>query len=86
MSERRPHRGKKPKTDGEFDEKDGKFRAWLQEVSRLCQARYGLALSDLPDLRTRGAFDEEVSPQEFFEEEVKEMMREEFGSLADDDR
>ena len=60
------------------------FQAWLRDVDKLCLARFGLGLSDLPDIRTRDAFDNDVSPAEFFEEDVLAMMREEFGSLVDE--
>ena len=69
-------------TDGEFDEEDADFREWLEAVSRLCLQRFGLRLSDLPDMLTRDAFDEGVGPAEFFREEVLPMMAEEYGSLA----
>lgn len=59
------------------------FRAWLWEVDQLCLARFGVRLSDLGDLRTRDAFDNDVSPASFFEEDVLGMLREEFGSLVD---
>jgi hypothetical protein len=69
--------------DSEFDdEKDPEFRAWLEAVSRLCLQKFGLRLSDLQDMLTRDAFDNDVGPAEFFREEVLPMMAEEFGSLA----
>lgn len=60
------------------------FTTWKRDVSKLCQERFGLSLSDLPDMLTRDAFDSGTSPEEFFEDEVMRMMREDFGSLADE--
>jgi hypothetical protein len=60
------------------------FFAWLREVNQLCFLRFGLTLSDLPDLRTRDAFDNDVSPVDFMAEDVLPMLREEFGGLVDE--
>ncbi len=63
--------------------RDQAFDAWRREVSALCLAKFGVELCDLPDLRTRDAFDNDVSPAEFFREDVLPLMREEFGSPVD---
>jgi hypothetical protein len=63
---------------------EARFRAWLREVDALCRRRFGLRLDDLPDMLTRDAFDEGVPPEDFFEEDVLRVVREEFGELADD--
>lgn len=55
------------------------FETWLSGVSQLCQRRVGVALSDLPDLNTRDAFDAGNSIKNFFESEVAELLAEEFG-------
>lgn len=59
------------------------FHDWRQEVSRLCLQRWGLTLDDLPDLLTRDAFDADLTPEEFFEDDVMEVVQLEFGSLAE---
>ncbi len=61
----------------------GEFKRWLAEVDRLCRRKFGLRLDDLPDMLTRDAFDSGVSPEDFFDEEVMGVMREEYGGLAD---
>ena len=60
------------------------FRDWLRAVSALCVGKFGLTLRDLPDMLTRDAFDEGVTPAEFFEDDVMRVMREDFGALVDD--
>ena len=60
------------------------FKTWLGEVNLLCLKRFGIALNDLPDMCTRDAFDGGVHPEEFFEEDVMGLMREEFGDLVDE--
>jgi hypothetical protein len=60
------------------------FAAWKSQVSKLIQQRFGLTLDDLPDMMTRDAFDSGTSPDEFFEEDVMQVMREDFGSLVDE--
>ena len=60
------------------------FRAWRAEVSKLCRTKFGLTLDDLPDMMTRDAFDAGTSPEEFFEDEVMRVMREDFGSVVDE--
>lgn len=60
------------------------FRLWLKEVDQLCLKKFGLRLFDLPDLRTRDAFDAGNSPEEFFTEDVLAMMREDFGPIVDE--
>lgn len=62
---------------------DQEFRDWLGHVDALCLARFHIGLDDLPDMLTRDAFDNGVSPEEFFEEDVMELAREEFGDLVD---
>lgn len=69
-----------PDTSG----KDQEFRDWLGHVDALCLAKFHIGLDDLPDLLTRDAFDNGVSPEEFFDDDVMSMAREEFGELVDD--
>jgi len=61
---------------------DSQYRAWCAEVSAICEKRLALRLDDLPDLLTRIAFDDGVTPQEFFDCAVVDLVREEFGDLA----
>ena len=65
-------------------EEEEEYRAWKRSVSAICQRRFALHLSDLPDMLTRDAFDERISPEEFFEEDVMRMMHEEYGDLIDE--
>lgn len=62
---------------------DWAFQDWLKEVNRLCRAKFGIGLSDLPDMLTRDAFDGGVLAKDFFEDDVMRMAREEFGDLVD---
>ncbi len=55
-----------------------------QEVNGFCLAKFHIGLDDLPDLCTRDAFDSGMSAQDFFENDVMDLAREEFGSLVDD--
>lgn len=71
------------KTPEPIDDED--FRRWTESVSRKCNRRWGLNLDDLPDLRTRDAFDAGLTPEQFFDEEVVNVMREEFGGLVEFD-
>lgn len=64
------------------DKKSSAYRAWYREVSRLCEEHFGVTLSDLPDLLTRDAYDSGTTPEDFFNEDVAELVMEEFGSLG----
>lgn len=66
------------------DDKATAFKDWLGQVDGLSLAKFGLTLDDLPDLLTRDAFDNGTSPEDFFEEEVMNAAREEFGSAVDE--
>jgi hypothetical protein len=71
-------------SDPEKSWKDQAFRDWLGQVNGFCLAKFHIGLDDLPDLCTRDAFDSGMSAQDFFENDVMELAREEFGSLVDD--
>jgi hypothetical protein len=58
------------------------YRSWYKAVSHLCEEYIGLALSDLPDLLTRDAFANGTTPEDFFADEVAELVMEEFGELG----
>ena len=60
------------------------FKAWEEELDRVCRKRLGLGLFDLPDVATRAGFDAGDTAEEFFEEEVLPRSREDFGDLIDD--
>ena len=60
------------------------FKAWEEELDRVCTKRLGLGLFDLPDVPTRAGFDAGDSSEEFFNEEVVPRVREDFGELVDD--
>jgi hypothetical protein len=63
---------------------DEQFQVWRAAVSELVRQKFGLGLDDLPDMLTRSAFDEGVTPREFFDDEVMRLMREDFGSVIDE--
>jgi len=46
------------------------FEQWLQELDLLCWSNYGMSLYDLPDMETRDAFDDGLSPLVFFHDEL----------------
>ncbi len=46
------------------------FDQWMNELNKLCWANYGLSIHDLPDMCFRDAYDTEVSPLEFFHDEL----------------
>ena len=70
----------KKRTDG----KDAAFKDWLGQVNGLCMAKFQIGLDDLPDMLTRDAFDAGTSPEDFFEDDVMTMAREEFGDMVDE--
>lgn len=63
---------------------DAAFTTWLNEVDELCLKKLGVSLDDLPDLLTRDAFDAGVTPEAFFEDDVMELARKEFGLLVEE--
>lgn len=63
--------------------KDKGFKIWLKQVNKLCMDKFDLSLDDLPDILTRDAYDAGISPEDFFEEDVMAMMREEYGDLME---
>ena len=67
-----------------IDDKRAAFRDWLGQVDGLCLAKFHISLDDFPDMLTRDAFDAGTSPEDFFEDEVMTMAREEFGDLVDE--
>lgn len=62
---------------------DCTFNEWRSEVNRLRLGRFCESLDNLPDLMTWDAWHDGVPPDEFFEDDVMEMMREEYGSIID---
>ncbi len=46
------------------------FENWLQELDLLCWTNYGMSIHDLPDMETRDAFDDGISPLQFFHDEL----------------
>lgn len=53
------------------------FLYWLVAVDRHCTRALGVGLFDLPDMMTRDAFEEGVTPADFFAETVMDTAREE---------
>lgn len=63
---------------------DGAYQAWMRKVDRLTRATFGIGYDDLPDLLfTRDAFNQGRSAEDFFEEDVRRVVHEEFGALAE---
>ncbi len=62
------------------DPKTEEFKLWRQAVSHLVRRSFGVSLDDLPDLMTRDSFDQGISPESFFEDDVVSMLREEYGN------
>jgi len=60
------------------------FKEWLIAVDQLLMKEFSLTLSDLPDMLTRSAYDSGQSPEDFYANDVMELMREEFGPLVDE--
>lgn len=50
------------------------FKAWMALVNTLVSRFYGCSLYDLPDMCFRDAYDSELSPLDFFDEEVAEEI------------
>lgn len=50
------------KSDGVF------FEGWMQGIDNLCYENYGLSYQDLPDQSFRDWFEDDLSPQEVFDE------------------
>lgn len=71
-------------SDPEKSWKDQAFRDWLGQVNGFCLAKFHIGLDDLPDMCTRDAFESGMSAQDFFENDVMDLAREEFGSLVDE--
>lgn len=46
------------------------FEDWLQELDLLCFCNYGMSIHDLPDMETRDAFEDGISPLQFFHDEL----------------
>lgn len=63
---------------------DGAYQAWMRKVDRLTRAAFGIGYDDLPDLLfTRDAFNQGRSAEDFFDEDVRRVVHEEFGALAE---
>jgi hypothetical protein len=60
---------------------DMTFDEWLAAVDKILTDKLGLGLESMRDRNTRDAFDDEVSPEDWVEEEFgtdpEEMMRNE---------
>ena len=60
------------------------FQDWTTDLDLVCRKRLGMSLHDLPDMATRDGFDAGDSPEEFFEETLVPLLREDHGVLVDD--
>ena len=56
------------------------YAEWKRAVNQFIFKHFGLSLDDLPDLTfPRDAFDDGMTPEVFFNEEIYRVMLEEFG-------
>lgn len=46
------------------------FEKWLSKVDNLCQDEYMVSIHDLPDMEFYDAWECEMTPEEFFEENL----------------
>jgi len=46
------------------------FEDWIQELDLLCFCNYGMSIHDLPDMLTRDAWEDGISPLQFFHDEI----------------
>ena len=53
---------------------DFRFECWLSAVDALVSREFGVGLFDLADMNLRDAFEDGVSPAEFFENDVREEV------------
>lgn len=59
------------------------FKEWKRAVSRLIYKHFSLTLDDLPDLFPMyDSYEAGETPEEFFQEEVRQIMIEEFGEVV----
>ena len=49
------------------------FSNWMNAVDNLCLNSFGMSIHDLPDMCFRDAYDDGMSPQEFFDDEVGDL-------------
>ena len=59
------------------------FTEWTTAVTRILWHRFAITLDDLPDMNTRDAFESGVTPQAFYDNDVMNALREEFGPFVD---
>lgn len=46
------------------------FKEWMTELDLICWSNYGMSIHDLPDMCFRDSFDDDLSPLEFFHQEL----------------
>lgn len=46
------------------------YQDWLQELDLLCYCNYGKSIYDLTDVATRDAWEDGISPLQFFHDEL----------------
>ncbi len=49
------------------------FREWLKKVDALVVRKFGVGLDDLPDVNTRDLYDDELTPEQGFEQVVEDL-------------
>lgn len=55
------------------------YKTWIDKVDAIVEANHGISYHDLPDmLLSRDSYDQGFSPEEFYEQEVADLIAEEF--------
>lgn len=50
------------------------FSGWVGEIDTICWREFSLSVHDQPDLPFRDAFDDNLTPEEFFAEEIGDEL------------
>ena len=51
------------------------FQAWVMAVDKLVIAKVGLSVHDLPDQDFRTAYDDGTTPEEFYDDNIREELQ-----------
>ena len=63
---------------------ESEFKKWMDELEAYCQASIGISIHDLPDMMFRDSADNGISVEEFFEEDVTQILVDEYGMNPED--
>jgi hypothetical protein len=66
------------------------FAEWMRKVNAIVESKLGLSVHCLADMDFRSAYEDEVTPEDFVNETVREEIQSEFGDeyadlLGDDE-